>query len=125
MTRECEIVEKPCVLASTGAKPPSTDNSIPVMKLLSSDARNTAAALAKTIFDVLRIMAVFLAPSRGMKRARKGQRQNDSVDLSVERDPKRTDKDVPLQRTIHRLRSLKNDQPPVLLCMNQRCIHQM
>jgi len=50
-------------------KPPSTDNSIPVMRLLSFDARNTAAALA---------------PSRCMKRARKGQRQNDSVDLSGE-----------------------------------------
>jgi hypothetical protein len=42
---------------STG-KPPSTDNSIPVMKLLFSDARNTAPALAKTIFEVLRIIAV-------------------------------------------------------------------
>jgi hypothetical protein len=30
------------------------------MKPLSFDARNTAAALAKTIFDVLRIIAVFL-----------------------------------------------------------------
>jgi len=42
---------------STG-KPPSTDNSIPVMKLLFSDARNAAPALAKTIFEVLRIIAV-------------------------------------------------------------------
>jgi hypothetical protein len=43
------------------------------MKLLSFDARNTAAALAKTIFDVLRIIAVFLGTEpmheKGKKRA--------------------------------------------------------
>jgi hypothetical protein len=74
-------------LANTGVKPPSIDNSIPVMKLLSFDARNTAAALAKTIFDVLGIIAVFRGPNRCMKKVRKGQRQNDSADLSRERDP--------------------------------------
>jgi len=58
---------------STG-KPPSTDNSIPVMKLLFSDARNAASALAKTIFEVLRIIAVLGADAepmheKGKKRA--------------------------------------------------------